>query len=278
METRSENSDARQQARSLSVPPATNESSSAVRTPHLAPSDELGDLLLDRGDFQIRLANTSCRGKSDQLVDRMYSWRGYKVEGQSAAPARRQITLQTCSGTDVFGTLNVGFDSAAGLASDSLYESEIDTFRASGAVVAEFTRLAVDSEFGSKELLGALFHVAYLCAAVAGRATDMFIEVNPRHVPFYKRMLNFLPAGECKICPRVDAPAVLLHCEVAYMRAQAERLGGNRESNSRTLYPYYCTPDEAREIAQRIATVCPPWPVSAAGATAAQQKSLPQAA
>jgi hypothetical protein len=70
----------------------------------------------------------------------------------------------------------------------------------------------------------------------------MFIEVNPRHVAFYKRMLNFSPAGDCKICPRVDAPAVLLHCEVDYMRQQVALHGGHRGGTKRSLYPFFCSP------------------------------------
>jgi len=153
------------------------------------PTSAVGRLLLDGEDVQIRLANESWRAKSNKLVERRYSWRGYKaaaVEGSSRRP--ESLTIQACSGEEVFGTLNVGFDSQTGLACDALYKAEIDAFRIQGAVAAEYTRLAVEPEYGSKELLGALFHVAYLFASTLGRATDMFIEVNPRHVPFYKRI------------------------------------------------------------------------------------------
>jgi hypothetical protein len=80
----------------------------------------------------------------------------------------------------------------------------------------------------------------------------MFIEVNPRHVAFYKRMLNFSPAGECKICPRVDAPAVLLHCEVQYMRQQVAVYGGHRGGAKRSLYPYFCSPDDDAALRRRM--------------------------
>jgi hypothetical protein len=119
-------------------------------------------------------------------------------------------------------------------------------------MVSEFTRLAIESEFGSKELLGALFHVGYLFAAELGGATDIFIEVNPRHVAFYRRMLNFAQAGECKNCPRVDAPAVLLHLDVAYVREQVKRCAGTQPEHSRSLYPYFCGPQEECQVIRRI--------------------------
>jgi hypothetical protein len=187
----------------------------------------------------------------------MYSWRGYKCEpGEEAGcEAGAAVTVQACSAEDVFGTLNVGFDSPRGLTCEALYSDEVRAFRDRGATAAEFTRLAVEPERGSKELLGAVFHVAYLFAAYVGNATDMFIEVNPRHVGFYKRMLNFSPVGDCKMCERVEAPAVLLHLEVAYMREQVALSGGHRGTDRRSLYPYFCSPEEEAGIIGQIASL-----------------------
>ena len=224
-----------------------------MTAPMTAPmSRTRGHLLIDRDAFQIRLANESWRAKSNTLVERMYSWRGYKVGAGGPSTQPKSITVQACSGDQVFGTLNVGFDSPAGLACDALYKAEIDAFRSQGRVCAEFTRLAIEPELGSKELLAALFHVTYLFAATTGRATDLFMEVNPRHVAFYKRMLNFSPAGECKTCPRVDAPAVLLHLDVEHARQQVALYGGHRGGAKRSLYPYFCSPDEDAVLRRRV--------------------------
>jgi hypothetical protein len=244
---------------SLSNRNATAQSFEAARALVSYPEtgDRTGRILLNRGDFQICLANqTTWRRQSEALVVRMYSRRGYKCGMQrDCLPDTGPLTLQACSNERVFGTLNIGFDSRGELACEGLYASEIRAFRDRGAVAAEFTRLAVEAEYGSKELLGALFHVAYLVAARVGRATDMFIEVNPRHVPFYKRMLNFLPAGPRRMCDRVEAPAVLLHCAVPYMREQAERCGGQRGTDSRTLYPYYGSREEEALVLDRLAAL-----------------------
>ena len=141
----------------------------------------VGDLLLSRDDFQIRLA-LAARGPLDVpsdagLVGRMYASRGYRCDG-ATVPRGAGATLQACDGQDIFGTLTIRYDSADGLAADELYRQEIDRYRAIGGV-CELTRLAIDPEFGSKELLGALFHVAYFFSGPIGRALHVIIEVNP---------------------------------------------------------------------------------------------------
>jgi len=45
--------------------------------------------------------------------------------------------------------------------------------------------------------------------------TDVFIEVNPRHVGFYQRALGFAVAAGERFCERVKAPSVLLKLELA---------------------------------------------------------------
>ena len=216
---------------------------------------ELGELLLDRHDFQLRLARSRpTQVESAALVQRMYTRRGYKVTTPDDAPSKAsQLTLQTCSGDHVFGTLTVRDDSDEGLTADALYRQEIDTYRKSGRHVAELTRLAVDPELGSKEVLGALFHAAYAVCGPLRAVSDVFIEVNPRHVSFYRRMLDFSAIGEEKICPRVDAPAVLLHVEVAHVGKQAALYGGSAgEATQRSLYPYFCDPEAAEALIRRV--------------------------
>jgi hypothetical protein len=211
------------------------------------------ELLIECSDFQIRLANNrGRRSRSSVLIQRMYSWRGYHSDtDDDAAHHANRVTLQACRDDHVFGTITVNFDSDVGLAAEALYQAEIDSFRNTGAQLCEMTRLAIDPEHGSKEILGALFHLAYFSAAVRG-VTDILIEVNPRHVSFYRRMLHFRQAGECKECPRVNAPAVLLHVEIAYMAEQIARYGGHRGRSTRSLYPYFFSPQEEAGLPRRI--------------------------
>jgi hypothetical protein len=211
------------------------------------------ELLIERSDFHIRLANNrGRRSRSSVLIQRMYSWRGYKSDTQEdAAHQANRVTLQACRDDSVFGTLTVNFDSDAGLAADALYQSEIDEYRNGGATVSEVTQLAVDPEHGSKEVLGALFHLAHMLCVLRG-VTDVFIEVNPRHVGFYRRMLEFRQVGACKVCERVDAPAVLLQVEIAYMTEQIARYGGHHGRGKRSLYPYFFSRQEQEGLPRRI--------------------------
>ena len=52
--------------------------------------------------------------------------------------------------------------------------------------------------------------------------------------------------------PRVDAPAVLLHVEVAYVGEQAGLYGGRGVAANRSLYPYFCSPQEEAAAIQRL--------------------------
>lgn len=214
---------------------------------------EAEEILLDRGDFQIRVANSCGMNQSEVLVERMYSSRGYRRSTQDFADREaNEITLQACHDGTVFGTLTIRFDSERGLAADMLYREEIDAYRNAGARIAELTRLAVDPKLGSKEVLGALFHLAYVCTGPLRAIGDVFIEVHPRHVPFYQRMLNFRQVGECRTCPRVDAPAVLLHVEVAYVAEQIALYGGHQERRTRSLYPYFFSMEEEQGLSRRL--------------------------
>jgi hypothetical protein len=65
-------------------------------------------------------------------------------------------------------------------------------------------------------------------------------------------MLHFRQAGELTMCPRVQAPAVLLHLEVAYVTRQIERYGGHREESKRSLYPYFFSKQEEEGLSRRI--------------------------
>ena len=222
-----------------------------------AGAGDFEKVLVERSDFQVRLADThGSRNKSSLLINRRYAWRGYKNDaGTASSPEANHITLQACRVDAVFGTLSLRFDSEAGLAADNLYKAEIDRYRDSGARVCELTRLAIDPEHGSKEVLGALFHLTYIFGNVFGPATDVFIEVNPRHVVFYKRMLHFRQVGECKMCERVNAPAVLLHLNVAHVTEQIARYGGTRDPSQRSLYPYFFSKAEEEGLQRRIAAL-----------------------
>jgi hypothetical protein len=126
-------------------------------------------------------------------------------------------------------------------------------FRAKGGKLCELSKLAVDPQFGSKSVLASLFHLAYIYARVGHGATDAFIEVNPRHSGFYERRLGFRRIGQMRLCPRVNAPAVLLHLELAYMDVQISKHAGAQGARERSLYPYFFSGCESEDLISRIA-------------------------
>jgi N-acyl amino acid synthase FeeM len=160
------------------------------------------------------------------LVMRRYAWRGYMVDARTLdhpAPGESESAAITLIANDAagetVGTLTLALDGPGGLSVDDTYGSELDAVRAVGRRVCELTRLAVGEGADSKLVLAALFSVAFLLGRVIHRATDVFIEVNPRHVAFYERALGFVVAAGERICERVKAPSVLL-------RLEAEKLEG----------------------------------------------------
>lgn len=203
--------------------------------------------------FRIRLANTEGRrSTASYLIQKMYGWRGYATADCQATP--EQITLVASDGQRALGTLSVGFDSWRGLLVDTLYRREVDALRDTGAVLCEFTKLAVDRNEQSRELLAMLFHIAYMYARRLNGCTDLLIEVNPRHVRFYKAMLGFEVIGAQRTCPRVNAPGVLLRLDLSYTESQIALYGGHRElaSSVRSLYPLAFSADEEDGICGRL--------------------------
>lgn len=163
--------------------------------------------------FDIRPPSTPWQHRSARdLIRRMYAWRGYRNDVHphpTDDPSR--LMLAAWQGDRVAGTLTVGADSPRGLLSEALYRREVGSLRGANRVLCEISRLAVDPGFSARELLAALFRAAYHHACGAYRATDFLIEVNPRHSRYYQRIFGFRQVGELRHCPRVDAPAVLLH-------------------------------------------------------------------
>jgi hypothetical protein len=204
--------------------------------------------------FKVRLANTEARRESaSYLIERRYAWRGYAVDGERRQAPNR-ITIAAHDEHDIVGTVTIGLDTGDGLFIDGLYSAEVNLLRAEGLRVAEFTKLAVDNNSHSKPLLAALFHIAYICARRIHRCTDLLIEVNPRHVAFYRRMLGFEPFGEMRLDERVSAPAVLLRLRLDHAQREIERLGGRVElaAEVRSLYPFFFGAQEEQLIERRL--------------------------
>jgi hypothetical protein len=232
--------------RALRANPALNADAEPPRGGH---ADTLALLSLDHGradgaaqSFHVRAAQGDAqRRAARQLVRRMYSHRGYLTPAADEPVNPHTVTLVVARADEPVGTLTVGFDSSRGLLCDELFKAEVDAVRASGRRVCEFTKLALDIDGDSQQVLASLFHMAYLHAHRLRGCHDVLIEVNPRHVAYYRRMLDFRVVGDERVCPRVNAPAVLMALDLAHTRRQIERYAGRFDllaAGERSLYPY----------------------------------------
>jgi len=220
-------------------------------------ADTLALLSIDHGrvdgtqSFHIRAAQADAqRLAARQLVRRMYSHRGYLTPEADEPVNPHTVTLVVARDDEPVGTLTVGFDSPRGLLCDELFKPEVDALRRAGRKVCEFTKLALDVDGHSQQVLASLFHMAYLHAHRLRGADDVLIEVNPRHVGYYRRMLDFRVVGEEKLCPRVNAPAVLMALDLAHTRRQIELYAGRFDllATQRSLYPYAFQAAQEREM------------------------------
>ncbi|MFS8082415.1 MAG: N-acyl amino acid synthase FeeM domain-containing protein, partial [Ginsengibacter sp.] len=170
--------------------------------------------------FKIRAADTEGRRSSANiLINQRYSWRGYEVPLLQQDDLDR-ITLVASDEETTIGTLSVGFDGSGGLLVEELFPGEVRGLRASGRSICEFTKLAMDSLLGSKRVLASLFHVAYIYAYRVKGFDCLLVEVNPRHVRYYEKILGFKVMGPERTNRRVAAPAVLLGLDFAHTEEQ----------------------------------------------------------
>ena len=72
--------------------------------------------------------------------------------------------------------------------------------------------------------LDALGQSAYLVTRVIHALTDVVIEVNPRHVRFYRRVFGFVVAGAGRLCTRVGAPSVLMQLDLEQFARRVQSL------------------------------------------------------
>lgn len=190
--------------------------------------------------------------KATALLQRRYAWRGYSV--QPPAQTRRRITLSALLGDAMVATITAGIDCVDGLFVEKLYPDYVGALRDRGSRLCEFTKFAVDESVRSQALLGAIFHVACMYVLEVHRCTDALIEVNPRHVRFYERMLGFTRVADERMDESVQAPAVLMRLDLCYCAREIERLAGSIGSGrkERSFYPYFFARPVADEVVGRL--------------------------
>jgi len=212
----------------------------------------LSDPAFQANVFKIRLAGSRTgTQQAGQLVQRRYAWRGYQIPAQPTDPNLRTFVANR-EGVPV-GTVSVRLDSPKGLSADDLYKAELDELRSAGARLCEFTRLAVDDEAVHKNVLGGLFHTAYLFSHEVRHCDYGVIEVNPRHAVFYRRTIFFELIGPERINRRVNAPSVLLCVSFEKVKAEyAKYFDAPTRPPGRLMFAHWFPPDESAGVLGRL--------------------------
>ncbi len=201
--------------------------------------------------MRLACADPELLRQADALVARAYTHRGLQPPPlRPQAHRDGEMVFAACDSEGVIGTLTLGVDRADGLLADELYHEEINEVRRQGARVCEVTRFAVDSCAPSRDVIAAIFNVAFILARNLHHCTDAFIEVNPRHTGFYRRLLGYRIAGPLRTCPRVHAPAVLMHIRLDDVERRIAETRRNAEGD-RSLYRLFMSPDEQARILNR---------------------------
>ncbi len=185
-------------------------------------------------DVHVRLARCADdRAAVDRLVALRYAWRGYVTQPSDQGPSSACLTLLACRGDQPVGTLTMGVDQSTGLLVDEANREIVDGLRHAGRRIVELRRLAVQDPVDSKAVLAHLFRAAYCTGRLAHGATDVLIEVIPRHASFYARIFGFVRLGDEWICARVNTRAVLMRLDVAELdRRLSHRGARNTQSGA----------------------------------------------
>lgn len=204
-----------------------------------APVESIGAI---RSDLPFRIewaAVGATRQSADHLLKSRYAWRGYHSVGLPRDQTADRMTLTATDGRETLGTITVGMDGASRLAAAETFPEEIAALRTASRRLCEFSKLAAEPSAGSKRLLATLFHVAYLVAHRIRAADTVVMEVNPRHVGFYCRMLGARVIGGPRLNRAVNAPSVLLRIDFADVSAEIATFGSRPElaASCRSLYP-----------------------------------------
>lgn len=204
-------------------------------------------------EFSVELwENGTAPSCGVHLVQEAYSRLGYLNLGAPVPdPHPDSVTLHAIQHRRTIGTLTINFDSNPGLQAAELYPEEISILRHQGRV-CEFTRLALDRSIAGREVLCGLFYMAYAYSHHIKNINNLAIEVNPRHAPFYGRLLGFRRTGPEKICPRVSAPAVLMSLDFRHTREQIAKAREDERFASAALYRYALPAGEERSLVRRM--------------------------
>lgn len=198
------------------------------------------------------------RAEARDLLNSRYGWRGYGSAHDLHSDIHHTTFVAEID-EQVVGTMTLAVDSDHGLAIDRTFADVAGAIRqeADGGI-CELTKLAFDDGVRSKEVLAGLFHMAFIYGTTHTDCTDLFIEVNPRHVRFYEMMLGFQGVGSERTNASVGAPSRLMRLRVDAIRQNIREMAGAQPLlNTRSLYPYFFPPEEERQVRRLLDAASP---------------------
>lgn len=191
-----------------------------------------------KSDFNLLVArDDASRDRAYRLAYRVYRASGFADSSTdercvNAFDARPDtfVLLVEDTACRAAATVTLVFDGdraeTPGLPCDEIFAEELAPLRREGRKLTEVARLVMAPEqAGGKTLLLSLFRTIFAYTYRIRKFDDFVIEVNPRHAPFYQRLLCFDLLGPERPCPRVNnAPARLLRLNLKRFDEQVRNL------------------------------------------------------
>ncbi|QDU70319.1 N-acyl amino acid synthase FeeM domain-containing protein [Mucisphaera calidilacus] len=144
----------------------------------------------------------------------------------------------------IVSTMTVYLDGPLGLPLDMVYKDELDQLRGEGRKLVELGLFA-DRRQHLYRSIDAILELMRYCThySVNEGHLDAVVGVNPRHVPFYVKLLGFEAIGETKTYETVnDFPVVLLHLDWPKKTAMKRLPKGLAHLHEPAISPdYYAT-------------------------------------
>ncbi|MBL4869272.1 MAG: hypothetical protein JKY67_23155 [Pseudomonadales bacterium] len=201
-------------------------------------------------NFRISVAsNRVDREKVYQLSQKVYGQCGYSsqdrnklfVNSDDARPDTITFLAEDENGNSV-ASISVVSNVHGDIPCQKIFKDELSELNNQNKKMVEITRLVVDESYrNSRNLIKNLMNFVYIHAYKNLASDHMLIEVNPRHVGYYKRLLCFEVIGDSKPCGRVQgAPAVLLKLDLG--KAEEKIIAGRNTTarvGRKTLYNYF---------------------------------------
>jgi hypothetical protein len=134
------------------------------------------------------------------------------------------VTFIAKEGDRVLTTMSLVPDNMVlGLPMESVYAEEIEDLRLKGKRLNEVTCLA-DADLPLRQFVPVFMAMSRLLLQynASQGSNELVIEVNPRHVKFYRKVWGFVPIGPRRACPLVQgAPAEAFYMDIHLMRENA---------------------------------------------------------